>query len=194
MSPTLTSQDSEVFIDRFMLILKMCHAEEDQATALDLSRTISLKLDLRAIQEVEAMRESGTDEDFNELLFAPKVREFLIKLYHPDQEIRAFWLLMRICYLALLTPAQRAQVIRIANQISCQPALLLAEFFKLQKMSDRIRLLSCLSYRDFVALLKETDGRALSLLAGSGASPKVVAPHLQNGDAHRSARHTFLAQ
>ncbi len=191
----LTSTSSEIAVpaDRFTQILKLCRAEES-FTDFTPPRTTSLKLDLRAIQEVEAMEGYATEEDFDELLFVPKVQDFLSKVHHNDQEKQAFWLLLRIRYLALLRRPQRAQVIQASDQVPCKPALLMTEVFRLTKVAERIRLLSRLSYRDFAALMGETDQRELALNADGGVFLSSIAFDKQNSAIRQSARRTFLAR
>ena len=192
---TSTEQEAALPIDRFTQTLKICLArDEERVTDFNLLRTTSLKLDLRAIQEVETMEGYATDADYEELLFAPKVQVFLSQPRHDYQEIKSFWLMMRIRYLALLRPSQRAQVIQISNQAPCKPALLMAELYKLSKVSDRIRLLSRLSYQDFAALITETDKRELPLKADGGAFLSSIAVAKQNSEVRQSARRMFLAR
>lgn len=192
---TSTAQEATLPIDRFTQIIKICLTkEEERVTDFSLLRTTSLKLDLRAIQEVEAMEGYATDADYEELLFAPKVQVFLSQSRHDYQEIKSFWLMMRIRYLALLRPPQRAQVIQINHQAPCKPALLMAELYRLPKVSDRIRLLSRVSYLDFAALITETDKRELPLKADGGAFLSSIAFDKQNSAIRQSARRTFLAR
>lgn len=195
MSPPLTPPEVAVPIDRFMQILKFCRAkEEEQATARKQAGTTSLKLDLRAIQEVEAMEGYATEEDFDELLFVPKVQDFLTNPQHNHQEIQAFWLMVRMRYLALLRPAQRAQVILMGDQVWYKPTLLMGEVFKLPKVKDRIQLLSRLSYGNFAALLVETAQRELALKADGGVFLSSIAFDKENSEVRQSARRTFLAR
>ena len=195
MSLTGTPSETALPIDRFTQILKFCRAEEEaRATADKRSRTTSLKLDLRAIQEVEAMEGYATEEDFDELLFVPKVQDFLAKPQHQHQEIQAFWLMVRMRYLALLRPPQRARVIQMNAQVWYKPTVLMGEVFKLPKVKDRIQLLSRLSYLDFVALVVETDQRALALIADGGVFLSSIAFDKQNSEVRQSARRTFLAR
>jgi hypothetical protein len=190
---TMTSSEMAVPIDQYTQILKLCRAEEP-TTGFTQSRTNSLKLDLRAIQEVEAMEGYATEEDFDELLFVPKVQDFLSKVRHNDQEKQAFWLLLRIRYLALLRRPERAQVIRANDQIRCKMTLLLAEIFRLPKVAERIRLLSRLPYQDFAALMIETDQRELALNADGGVFLSSIAFDKQNSEIRQTARRTFLAR
>lgn len=195
MSLPLTLLDSRALPDRFVQILNICQALEPELSIIQQQlQTMSLKLDLRAIQEVEALGGEGDEEDFDYLLFAPKVREFFTKSGHNEQDMRAFWLLIRIRYLSLLSRVKRADAIEMGNQTSINPVSLLAEFFKLTMVKDRIRLLSRLSYRDFAALIHETDKRGLSLIADGGAFLSSIAFHQQNSEARKSARRTFLAR
>ncbi len=182
-------------IDRFTQILKLC-ATPSQADTPELKRTrlASLKLDLRAIQEVEAMEGYAVDADFDELLFVPKVQDFLAQTHHDEQAIRSFWLLVRMRYLALLRRPQRASVLQFNARVVCKPAALLAEFYKLPQVQERLRLLSRLSYRDFAALLAETDQRALPLRADGGVFLSSIAHNEQNSEARYSARRTFIAR
>ncbi len=195
MSLTLTSPEVAVLPDRFMQTLKFCQAKnEDRAPSDKLTRLTSLKLDLRAIQEVEAMEGYATEEDFDELLFVPKVQDFLAKSQHDSHEIQAFWLLLRIRYLALLRPPQRAQVIQAGEQVGYKPALLMTEVFKLSKVKDRVQFLSRLPYREVVALIAETDRRELALQADGGVFLSAIAYEKQNSEVRQSARRTFLAR
>lgn len=195
MSNPMTLPDSRVLTDQFVQILKICQTHEVEPSSLHQQlRTMSLKLDLRAIQEVEALGAEGAEEDFDDLLFAPKVREFLTKNDHNEQDMRAFWLLIRIRYLSLLSRPKRAEAIQMGDQSMSNPVSLLTEFFKLAMVRDRIRLLSRLPYRDFAALILETDKRNLSLAADGGAFLISIAFRQQNHEARKSARRTFLAR
>ena len=78
--------------------------------------------------------------------------------------------------------------------ISLWPALLMAELYRLPKVSDRIRLLSRVSYLDFAALIAETDKRELPLKADGGAFLSSIAFDKQNSAIRQSARRTFLAR
>jgi hypothetical protein len=184
---------SELASDRFTQILRFCitPAQADAQT-LKQKRTNSLKLDLRAIQEVEAMEGYATDADFDELLFMPRVQDFLAQTRHDEHAIKSFWLLMRICYLGLLRRPQRAQVIQ--SNALYKPALLLAEFYKLPNLQERLRLLSRLSYGDFATFIAETDQRALPLHADGGMFLSLVAHGQQNRDVRGSSRRTFIAR
>lgn len=190
---TLTSSEIAVPLDRFTQILKLCQADKP-STDFTPARTTSLKLDLRAIQEVELMEGYATEEDFDELLFVPKVQDFLSKIHHNEQENQAFWLLLRIRYLALLRRPERAQVIQTSDHIQCKSALLVPEVFRLSKVAERIRLLSRLSYRDFAALMGETDQRELALNADGGVFLSAIAFDKQNSELQQSVRRTFLAR
>ena len=182
-------------IDRFTQILKLCTTPAPADTpAWKLARLTSLKLDLRAIQEVEAMEGYATDEDFDELLFMPKVQDFLAQTSHDEPTSKAFWLLMRMRYLGLLQRPHRAPVIQFSTQVACQPALLLAEFYQLPNVQERLRLLSRLAFCDFVAFIAETDRRALSLKADGGEFLSSIAYDQQNSQARRSIRRTFLVR
>ena len=195
MSLPITPSEVAVPIDRFTHILKFCRAqEEQQTTACKQLSTISLKLDLRAIQEVEAMEGYATEEDFDELLFVPKVQSFLANPHHNDQEIQMFWLMVRMRYLALLRPPQRAQVIQMGQQVWYKPTLLMTEVFKLPKVKERIQLLSRLPYWNFAALLVETDQRELTLQADGGVFLGAIAFDKENSEVRQSARRTFLAR
>ncbi len=181
-------------IDQFTQILKFCQTHEEQKTVEKEARTASLKLDLRAIQEVEAMEGYATEEDFDELLFVPKVQDFLAKHQHDTQEIQAFWLLVRMRYLALLHPSQRAQVIQMSDQMQYKPTLVMGEVFRLPKVKDRIQLLSRLPYREMVALMVETEQRELTLQADGGVFLSSIAFDKENSEVRQSARRTFLAR
>lgn len=182
-------------IDRFTQILKLCATPAPADTPeLKLARLASLKLDLRAIQEVEAMEGYASDADFDELLFVPKVQDFLVQTQHDEQASKSFWLLVRMRYLALLRRPQRAQMIQFNARGVCKPALLMAEFYKLPNVKERLRLLSRLSYRDFAALLAETDQRALPLRADGGVFLSSIAHDEQNSEARHSARRMFIAR
>ncbi len=193
MTLTRSTQEVAVPIDRFTKILKICLTKaEERKLAFDLQRTASLKLDLRAIQEVEAMEGYATEADFDELLFMPKVQDFLAQPQHDKLAIKSFWLLVRMRYLALLNGPQRAQVIQGHDQ--CKPALLLVEFYKLPNVQERLRLLSRLAYRDFAAFIAETDQRALPLRADGGVFLSSIAYDQKNSEARHGARRTFIAR
>lgn len=182
-------------IDRFTPILKLCTTPAQTDTpARKLARLTSLKLDLRAIQEVEAMEGYATEEDFDELLFMPRVQDFLAQTRHDEPTSKAFWLLVRMRYLGLLQRPQRAQVMHGSMQNACQPALLLAEFYRLPNVPERLRLLSRLAYCDFAALIAETDRRALSLKADGGELLSSTAADQKQSEVRRSMRRTFLVR
>ncbi len=181
--------------DHFTQILKVCATLVLADTpALKLAHLTSLKLDLRAIQEVEAMKGCATDADFDELLFMPKVQDFLAQIHHDEQAIKSFWLLARMCYLALLEDSHRAQVIQSNHQVSCRPALLLAEFYNLPNLQERLRLLSRLAYRDFAAFIAETDQRALPLRAEGSVFLSSIPHDQQNSKAWHAMHGMFLAR
>lgn len=195
MSLPLTSHAAAIPIDRFMQTLKICVDQEDeQVQDFELPRITSLKMDLRAIQEVEAMEGYASDADFDELLFVPKVQSFLANPRHDSQEVKAFWLMARIRYLALFTRPQRAYIIQTSDRVAYKPALLMAELYKLPAIADRVRLLSRLSYRDFTAFIAETDKRKLPLKADGGVFLSSIAFNKQNSEVRQSTRRTFLAR
>ncbi len=181
-------------IDQYTQTLKFCQTNEEQKPVGKDVRTASLKLDLRAIQEVEAMEGYATEEDFEELLFVPKVQDFLARHHHDTQEVQAFWLLVRMRYLALLHPSQRAQVIQMGDQMQYKPTLVMGEVFRMPKVKDRIQLLSRLPYREVAALMVETEQRKLTLQADGGVFLSSIAFDKENSEVRQSARRTFLAR
>lgn len=193
MPSLFASQEQPLSTDQFITILKVCQSDEPLFDSKP-SETTSLKLDLRAIREVEAMEGYATEEDFDELLFMPKIQAFIAMRRHEEQEIRVFWMMLRIRRLALLRRPQRAYLIQEGEQISYKPTLVITEFYKLSNLSDRLRLLSHLSYRDFAGLVAETDQRELTLQADGGEFLSSIASHKQNSEFRQSARRTFLAR
>jgi hypothetical protein len=194
MAVSTPSPDDALPIDRFTQILKLCTAHDQADAPPKPGDLASLKLDLRAIQEVEAMEGYATDADFDELLFMPKVQDFLTQTQHDAASVKSFWLLLRMRYLALLRRPQRAQVIQFNERVPCKPAWLMAEFYKLPNAKERLRLLSRLSYRDFAAFVTETDQRELPLRADGGVFLSSIAYDRENSEARHSARRTFIAR
>jgi hypothetical protein len=195
MSLPSTTYAAAIPIDRFTQTLKICSAQnEEPQEELEGARLPSLKMDLRAIQEVEAMEGYASDADFDDLLFVPKVQTFLAEAQHEQQESTAFWLMARIRYLALLNRTQRAAVIQLNHQIAYKPAVVMGELFKLPAVADRIRLLSRLPYRDFTVLMAEIEKRNLPLKADGGLFLSSIAFSKQNSEVRQSVRRTFLAR
>lgn len=195
MALSMPSHEDALPVDRFTRILKLCNSPAQADTpALKLARLTSLKMDLRAIQEVEAMEGYATDEDFDELLFMPRVQDFLAQTCHGEPEIKSFWLLVRMRYLALLRRPQRALTIQHGARVACKPTLLLAELFRLTTVKERLRLMSRLSYQDFTALLAETDQRELPLRADGGTFLSSIANDRENSEARHSVRRMFIAR
>jgi hypothetical protein len=194
-TPSPLFSEEALPVDQYTRILKLCSRPAQVDTpALKLVRLTSLKLDLRAIQEVEAMEGYATDADFDELLFMPKVQDFLAQTRHSEQEIRSFWLLVRMRYLALLRRPQRALTIQLGARTACKPTLLLVELYRLSTVKERLRLMSRLSYQDFTALLAETDQRELPLRADGGTFLSSIAKDGENSEASHSARRMFIAR
>jgi hypothetical protein len=152
--------------DPFAQILSTCKTNDaDLEKEMNRRRIFSLKLDLRAIKELEQIAGLVREEDFVELPFFPKMQDFLANIYHNEREKQAFWLTVRIRHLSSLTPRQRVKAIQEKDRTWGNPLLLLTEVFKLPALSDRLRLISQLSFREFEALLKETEKRKISLQA-----------------------------
>ncbi|MBS1812205.1 MAG: hypothetical protein JST84_28835 [Acidobacteria bacterium] len=195
MALSTPASENALPLDRFTQILNFCTTPAHTDTpALKLARLTSLKLDLRAIQEVEAMEGYATDADFDELLFMPKVQDFLAQTHHDELAVKSFWLLIRMHFLGSLNGFQRAQMIQYNARVLCKPALLLAEFYKLPDMQARLRLLSRLSYWDFAVFIAETDQRTLPLSAESGVFLSSIAYNKKDREARRSARRMFIAR
>lgn len=181
--------------DRYSQILKVCPPATPTDTAEQrLARLTSLKLDLRVIQEVEAMEGYAVDADFDDLLYLPKVQDFLAQTQHNEPETRSFWLLARTRYLGTLPRAQRAQVIQTNHQVPFKTASLLAELYKLPQAQERLRFLSRLSYLNFTELLADVDRRALTLRADGGVFLSSIAYDRQSKEVRSSFRRTFFAR
>jgi hypothetical protein len=189
------SLDDASPIDQLTPILERCVTRAQIDTpAQKQAYLTSCKLDLSAIQEVEAMEGYTTDEDFDELLLMPKVQDFLARSQRDEQTSKTFWLLLRMRYLGMLQRPQRARVMKFNDQFRYQPAALIAEFYHLTAIPERLRFLSHLSYFDFAAFLTKFDERALTLDADNSASQRTIAESQPNTKTRRPVHSAFLAR
>ncbi len=195
MAVSTPSWDDAIPKDHLTSILERCATSAQTDTpVLKKAYLTSFKLDLRAIQEVEAMEGYATDEDFDELLFMPKVQDFLAQPQHDEQMTKTFWLLLRMRYLGMLPRPQRAKVIQFNDQFRYQPATLIVEFFKLTTVPERLRFLSHLSYFDFAAFIAESDQRALPLHADNSVFLRSIAESQQTTKTRRPFHSAYLAR
>lgn len=195
LSPSAEEPEATVPADMFTRILSTCIlTDAGWEQEMEERRLLSLKLDLRAIQEVGRMDGLITEEEFDELLLFPKVQDFIAKTQHEESEIQAFWLIGRIKYLASLTPSQRALVIQASDRSWHHPALAMSELFKLPELKHRLCLLSRLSFREFESLIREIDKREMTLTLAWGIAMGLMALDEGNLEIRRSTRRTWIAR